>query len=276
MSRLRVGLAYSRAAAGLAEAVRDQIDYLEFPYELLVHDEAARELATTVPAVLHCASLSLGSGLSPLDRVASVAEMLDAVASPWLGEHLSLISASAPPKEQDPAPEEVYDIGFAVSPPMNAETVETVVAGLAQVTARCDVPVLVENAPIYLVMPTSTMTQSRLVHEVLERSGADLLLDLAHLTITCRTYGLDPGAELSNYPLGQVREVHLSGVTERSGVWWDDHDAAPGHEQYELLERVLAESPVEAVTHEYNWTPRFPHDVVQQQLARTRQLVDRC
>jgi uncharacterized protein (UPF0276 family) len=274
MSRLRVGIAYSRAAAGLAQAMADEIDYLEFPYELLINDEAARDLAATFPAVLHCASLSLGSGLSPVDRVDSVARMLEAIDSPWLGEHLSLISASTPASEQGPA-SEVYDIGFAVSPPMNDETVETVVAGLAQVTARCDVPVLVENAPIYLVMPASTMTQGRLVHQVLGRSGAYLLLDLAHLTITCHTYGLDPLAELANYPLGRVREVHLSGVTERSGVLWDDHDAAPSQVQYELLERVLAESPVEAVTHEYNWAPRFPHDVVRHELARTRRLADR-
>ena len=228
----RVGLAYSRAAAGLAGALAAEVDYLEFPYELLVHDDTALALATGRPAVLHCASLSLASGLAPAERVESVVRMAGAIASPWVGEHLSLVSASVP-DDGSPA-EEVYDIGFAVSPPLNEDTLETVVAGLAQATAACPVPVLVENAPIYLDMPASTMTQGRLVTEVLARSGAYLLLDIAHFRITCNTYGLDPHSELENYPLERVREIHLSGVADRAGVWWDDHDGVPDEVQYDL------------------------------------------
>lgn len=271
----RIGLAYSAAAASLVHQLIDEVDYVEFPFELLVRDDVARSLAREVSAVLHCASLSLASHrVVPADLLMSVVAVADEIESPWIGEHLALISASAPWMEGHLQGEQVFDVGFAISPPMTTDTIEVVVRALRDVADRTDRPLLLENGPLYLPMPGSSMSQSELMSQIVERSGAGVLLDLAHLLITCHTLDLDPVAEVGRMPLDRVYEIHLSGMTDEAGVLWDDHSMCPPAIEYELLRLVLERAPVQAITHEYNWSPVVDVDVVRAEIARTRQLAD--
>lgn len=275
MLRPSVGLAYSSAAAGLVRELADELGHVEFPYELLVRDEAALDLARRVPAILHCASLSLASGRRPTPAaIDAVERMADGIASWWLGEHLALISASCTWIEEHPHGEPVYDIGFAISPPMNDDTVDSVAVALAAVAERTDRPVLLENGPVYLATPGVTISQGEVLRRIVDRTGAGVLLDLAHLLITCQTLGLDPVGEVEQMPLEHVREVHVSGVCEDRGVLWDDHSSRPPDVEYELLRIVLDRAPVEAITHEYNWQPVVSSTHVRAELGRTRALVD--
>jgi uncharacterized protein (UPF0276 family) len=274
-AHLRVGLAYSAAAAHLIDALDSEIDFVEVPYELLVRDEVARAIAREAPAILHCASLSLASGALPsAATVARVAELADEIDSPWVGEHLALISASCPWGAGGPLGEPVYDVGFAVSPPMNEATVDSVVGALSMVTSCSDRPVLLENGPVYLTLPGNTMSQAEAMASIHQRSGAGILLDLAHHVITCRTLGLDPADEVLRLPLEHVREIHLSGMREEAGVTWDEHSSLPTALEYELLRIVLDRSPIEAITHEYNWPPVVDVELVREELARTRAIAD--
>jgi uncharacterized protein len=271
----RVGLAYSAAAARLIDDLADDIDYIEVPYELLVRDDVARSIAREVPAVLHCASLSLASGRPAEPHVVdAVVGLAQEIGSPWLGEHLALISASCPWGAGRPLGEQVYDVGFAISPPMSDDTVDAVVEALAALAERSSRPVLLENGPVYLRLPGNTLSQGEVMSRIHERSGAGILLDLAHHVITCSTLGLDPVEEVLRLPLEHVREVHLSGMREEQGVVWDEHSSLPTSVEYELLQIVLARAPVEAITHEYNWPPVVGHELVRAEIARTRAMVD--
>lgn len=277
MSAPLIGMAYSRAASGLIEELGDELDYVEFPYELLIRDERALSLARERQAVLHCASLSLASAHTlPDELIESVLRMVDEIQSPWLGEHLALISATAPWIDGREAGERVYDVGFAVSPPMTSDTIDVVARAVRRIATVSDVPVLVENAPVYIDLPGGTMTQSCMFQQIARETNADLLLDLAHLLITCHTYGLDPVDELTLFPLDRVREVHLSGVSEEAGVLWDDHSSRPPPVEYELLEIVLNRAPVRAITHEYNWSPLVSREMALAELDLTRRLADDC
>jgi uncharacterized protein len=275
MSDPLIGMAYSRAASVLIEQLGDELDYVEFPYELLIRDDHALSLARERQSVLHCASLSLAAAHAiPDELISSVLRMVGEVQSPWLGEHLALISATAPWLDGHEAGEAVYDLGFAVSPPMTIDTLEVVARALQQIGTRSDIPVLVENAPVYLETPGSTMSQSQMFQWIAQETNADVLLDLAHLLITCHTFGLDPFDELAGFPLDRVREVHLSGVSEEAGVMWDHHSSRPPPVEYELLEIVLDRAPVRAITHEYNWSPLVSCEMALAELELTRRLVD--
>ncbi len=270
-------MAYSRAAAGLVCDLLDDLDYVEYPYELLMCNAAAAEMACNSTAVLHCASLSLASGDPPDAAVLhTVADWADRLDSPWVGEHFAFVAARNPGPwaGDDPGREDrVFNIGFAISPPLNADTVESVAEALAAVVTVVRRPFVIENSPVYFPMPGSGMGQGEAFTALTRLSDVGVLMDLAHLLITCDTMGLDPLAELRRFPLDRVVEVHLSGVSRDSGVLWDDHASAPVAAEYELLNVVLHDAPVRAITHEYNWAPRFPADVARREIDRTHQIL---
>jgi hypothetical protein len=268
-----VGMAYSRAAATLIDELSDDLDYAEYPYELLVSDAAIAERACRDSAILHCASMSLASGDAPtVALLSSVADLAGRMSSPWIGEHLAFVAARLP-DGASPGDGLRYDIGFAVSPAMNPQTVDNVVSAVTDAGSVLEQPLVIENSPIYLSMPGSTMSQGQVLTEICQQTGAGVLLDLAHLLITCDTLALDAMEALRRFPLERVVEVHLSGVTRRSGVLWDDHAVLPADAEYDLLGAVLDEAPVKAVTHEYNWAPRLSAGAVRRQIDRTRDLV---
>lgn len=268
-----LGVAYSRAAASLVSELADLIDYVEFPYELITRDAAAAALATDIDAVLHCASLSLASGdRSNLELARDVDAWASRIESPWIGEHLSFVSVEGDAGTGDESL--TYDIGFAVSPPMCMQTVDQVAHALHEVGSVVTHDILVENSPIYLLLPGTSMRQSEVFNRLVERTDVGVLLDLAHLIISCDTYGIDPVEELLRFPLERVVEVHLSGIARDSGVLWDDHASSPSALEYQLLIRLLDRAPVAAVTHEYNWAPCFPIADARRELIRTAQLIE--
>jgi uncharacterized protein len=261
-----VGMAFSRAAVGLVDELSDVLDYVEYPYELLSSNPDAVQRACHGRAILHSASLSLASGDPPAtDLLRSVADIAGQISSPWVGEHLAFIAARPP----DGDPGERFDVGYAVSPPMTAETIDIVSEALAATKSVIERPLILENSPIYLPLPSANMSQGQVVSEICRQSDVGVLMDLAHLRITCDTFSLDPTSALLEFPVEKIIEVHLSGVTSIEDRLWDDHSGVPDVIQYELLRIILDRSPVCAITHEYNWAPGFPPDVARRQLDRT-------
>ncbi|UUZ52188.1 DUF692 domain-containing protein [Massilia sp. H-1] len=105
-----------------------------------------------------------------------------------------------------------------------------------------------ENPPQYFAVPGSTMSMSQFVSAVLDRSEAGLLLDLTHFLITALNTGVDPVADLERLPLERVVEVHISGMSCQSGVYWDDHSMLAPPEIFDLLARTLRRARPRAVT----------------------------
>lgn len=275
-----LGIAYSGYTAKFLRENPGLLDYVEVPYELLMHDPSVFEIAQRIPVVLHCASMSI-AGSVPVSEatVSSIRSWLERTGSPWLGEHLSFIIAErslAGEGAEEYAPGEPYNIGYTVHPPMNAEAVETVVAAVQRCRQSFEVPLLLENPPLYFDVPGSRMGQTEFVEEIVRRSGVGLLLDLAHFCITAHNSGLDARAELERYPLERVVEIHVSGIDEQEGVFWDNHATTAPPEVLDLLEAALLRAPAKAITLEYNWSLRFPGQVLLEEVARIREAVERA
>lgn len=274
----RIGIARSPHTARFLDRCPEAVDYIEVPFELLRHDPAAADVMRTKPVVLHCASLSIAGSVPPdAGLVREVREWVDRTRTPWLGEHLSFITAEREPAlgpAEAYAPGEPWNIGYTVSPALNLETVDRVVASLARAQSHFEVPLLVENPPVYFRMPGSTMGQVDFIAEVCARSGVMLLLDLAHFYITARTAGFDPFAELLRLPLDRVVEVHISGITAEQDGYWDNHAGRAPQEELDLLAIVLARAQVSAVTLEYNWSSRFPEHVLLEEIGRVRDVLE--
>lgn len=273
----RLGLAYSKQTPAFLDAHPDLVDYVEVPFELLQRVPAVADVGARRPIVLHCASLSVaGTVRPPADVLDDVAGWVERVDSPWLGEHLSFITATRLPGDDHSdayAPGEPWNIGYTVSPQLTEETLDRVVEAVARISARLAVPLILENPPIYFTMPGSTMSQLEFVRELCRRCDVGLLLDLAHFLITAQTLGRDPFGDLDGFPLDRVLEVHISGVDEQEGGHWDNHAARAPQVELDLLAVVLERTAVRAVTLEYNWSSSFATQVLLSEFDRVGQVV---
>lgn len=272
-----IGIAYSDYTPRFLREHGEAIDYVEVPFELLRHNAAVIEIAAAKPIVLHCASMSVAGAVPPPEStVDDICGWIDRTETPWIGEHLSFITAereAAGPVADEYAPGEPYNIGYTVCPPMNEDTIGRVLRSIRRAEERFPVPMLLENPPIYFPIPGSTMTQIEFVGEICDRSDIGLLLDLAHFYITSQTVGFDPLEAISDYPLERVVEVHLSGVETEAGGHWDNHARRAPEIEFELLSAVLDRADVRGITLEYNWSARFPPAVLLDEIARARERV---
>src|SRR6266446_1484307 len=183
----QICIAYSSYVPQFVREHHDLIDYVEIPFELLQHDPSVIEVSKLKPVVLHCASLSIAGSVPPSqEALKMVQRWIKRTKTPWLGEHLSFITAE---RERagfavEYVADEPYNTGYAVSPPMNEAAVESVVGSVRECERWFDVPLLLENPPLYFAIPGSTMTQVEFINEVCQRSSVRLLLDLTHIYIT--------------------------------------------------------------------------------------------
>jgi uncharacterized protein len=266
----RIGLAYGAGVPAFIAANPGLIDYVEVPFEQLRHAPELAVLQETIPLVLHCASLSIAGFVPVTDAVIdAIGREAARTQTPWIGEHLAFTSAdgltegAAPPTE----------LTYTVCPQLSEETLERVVENLAALRPRMPVPLILENSPQYFEVPGSTMSMVELIRRVAEACDVGLLLDLSHFLITSLNTGVDARDELDRLPLERVVELHISGMSRQLGVMWDDHAEPAPSMVFELLEQVLRRVRPRAVTLEYNWSPTFPHSIMQAQIGRARRLL---
>lgn len=274
-----VGLAYNKYVPELLNSHPFAADYIEVPYELFAHDPKVIRHLDFKPIILHCASLSIGGSVPCAEsKVKDIAEWAIRTQTPWVGEHLSFITAERDEiggHADDYAPGEPYNLGYTVSPVMNPRTVNRVIDNLARYRPQLNVPLLLENSPLYFRLPGSTMTQVEFINSICQEVDVGLLLDLAHFHITADTMGFDAEIEIEKLPLERVVEIHISGVDEQKDALWDNHAARAPESVFRLLEIVLGRSNARAITLEYNWSSAFPRSVLLEELARTRKCL-RC
>lgn len=271
-SGAQIGLAYGPGVVEFCDAFGAAVDYVEVPFEQLCHSPSLiTELQNIAPVYLHCASLSLAGFVEPaVKTVDALAGIASALRTPWIGEHLAFISAA---NLDDAASEPAHTLTYTICPQLSMEVVERVAANIATLQPQLPAPLILENPPQYFTVPGSTMSMSDFVAAVLDRTDAGLLLDLTHFLITSLNMGVDPIKDLERLPLERVVEVHISGLSCQSGVYWDDHSVLAPPLIFDLLERTLRRAQPKAVTFEYNWAPRLPLQQVIAQMNGARELL---
>jgi uncharacterized protein len=240
-------------------------DYVEVPFEQLDHSPETFARLRDIPLILHCSSLSVAGTIDPTPAtMAAIQHWAEETNTPWVGEHLAFIlgeSAGCAP----------YNVGYTVSPQMSVAVVDLVVKRLNRFSGLFRAPLILENSPVYFSMPGSTMSQIEFIGEICHQTDVSLLLDLTHFHITACNLGFDARKALDRYPLDRVVEIHLSGVSLQSDVYWDNHAALAPEEVFELLAWVLDRTRPRAVTLEYNWLPNIPAERLITQIARVRE-----
>lgn len=202
-----------------------------------------------VRAVVHGVSLSLGGTDQPeRARLAALARLAQRVDAPCVSEHIAFVRAGG------------RETGHLLPVPRTREALDVVVRNVRAAQAMLPVPLVLENIASLFAWPDAEMDEATFLGEVLDRTGARLLLDVANLHADSRNHGFDPVALLDALPLDRVAYVHVAGGIAQQGLYHDTHAHAVPRPVLGLLQALCERITPPGVLIERD--DRFPPDAV--------------
>ena len=126
--------------------------------------------------------------------------------------------------------------------PYNQTTLDLVCRHIDTLQNALGQTIAVENPSGYMQFPETTMTESRFLSEMVERTGCGLLLDLTNLSISGQNLGFDSIAVLADYPFHALQEIHLAGIETRDQMWIDSHAAPVADPALTLLDALFSQN----------------------------------
>lgn len=181
----------------------------------------------------HGVRLSLG-GAEPVEpaRVEHLAACAAALHAPLVSEHVAFVRAGG------------REAGHLLPVPRTDDALDALVANIRRTRAELDVPLAVEPIATLFDWPDDHYTEGDFLTELLDRTGALLLLDVANVYANAVNRGRDPAAELARFPLDRVAYVHVAGGVRHDGFYHDSHTAPVPAEVVELLGLLDRPAPV--------------------------------
>lgn len=222
---------YAAFEAGVDAAVRpDWLEIISENYLVpggppLAHLERIR---ADYPLVMRGVSLSIG-GTEPLDLayLRELKGLADRLQPGWVSDHLCW-SADAHSQLHDLLPL-----------PLTRAALGHVASRIAQVQDLLGRPLVLENVSSYVRFAADEMTECDFIVELLQASGAELLLDVNNVYVSGRNHGFDPLDYLNAIPAGLVRQIHLAGHEDRGDIVIDTHDHPVRDEVWALYAHAL-------------------------------------
>jgi uncharacterized protein (UPF0276 family) len=230
-----VGIGWRPEIAGFVAGL-PALRFVEVVAESLPHagppPPALAELrARGVTVVPHGVRLSLG-GAEPVDphrleHFAAAAEMLDA---PLVSEHIAFVRAGG------------VEAGHLLPLPRSREAVDAVVANARRLREAVSVPIALEPIAAVFDWPDDELSEADFITEILERSDALLLLDVANVYANARNRGTDPVELLDRLPLERIAYCHVAGGDDQDGIYHDTHTAATPQPVLDLIGELVNRS----------------------------------
>ncbi|GAB3188484.1 hypothetical protein FHX75_115 [Micromonospora palomenae] len=182
-----------------------------------------------VTVVPHGVRLSLG-GAEPVDpaRVAHLARVAELLDAPLVSEHIAFVRAGG------------LEAGHLLPLPRTREAVAAVVANVRRAQAQLPVPIALEPIAALFDWPDDELDEADFLTEILDATGATLLLDVANVHANARNRGGDALALLDRLPLDRVAYVHVAGGAERGGFYHDTHTDPVPPEVLDLVGALCA------------------------------------
>jgi len=179
-----------------------------------------------VSVIPHGTRLSVGGAEPvPADRLRQFVAAAERLNAPLASEHIAFVRAGG------------VEAGHLLPLPRTREAVDAVVANTRRIQQELDVPFALEPIAAIFDWPDDELTEGQFITEILERSDALLLLDVANVYANAVNRGEVPTALFDAVPLERVAYVHVAGGSLHEGVYHDTHtDPVPP----EVLDLVAA------------------------------------
>lgn len=212
-----VGVGWRPETAWLIHENRDDLACTEVIAESIRRDRALpRALEQLIDAgmtvIPHGVSLSLGSAARPdtarLDHLAWVAERLG---SPVVSEHVAFVRGGG------------HETDHLLPVPRTRAALDIVVANVQMAMDALPVPLVLENIAALFEWPENEIPEAEFLSELLERTGALMLLDLSNLYANSQNHGWEISSFLRKLPLSRLAYVHVAGGVVQNGLYHDTH-----------------------------------------------------
>jgi len=162
--------------------------------------------------VPHGVSLSLGGAERPdRARLAHLASVAERVRAPLVSEHIAFVRADG------------REAGHLLPVPRTREALAILSENVAIAQDALPVPLALEHVAALVQWPGAEMDEATFVCELIERTGARLLLDLSNLYANAHNHGYDALESLERFPLERIAYVHVGGGRFHDGVYHDTH-----------------------------------------------------
>ena len=190
-------------------------------------------------AVAHGISLSLGSaGNVDQDRLARLRRAGEAVGAPLVSEHIAFVRSGLPSGGDSPH-SDVLEAGHLLPVPRTRESLLVLTANVRQAQDGLDVPLALEPIAALAEWPEAAMSEGQFLAELLERTGALLVLDVANIYANAINHGRDPLPDLLEFPLERIAYCHIAGGRILDGMYQDTHEDAVPPEVLDLAAELL-------------------------------------
>ncbi|MEA2149094.1 MAG: uncharacterized protein QOD69_924 [Solirubrobacteraceae bacterium] len=208
---------------GFIEVIAESVGAHELPAGVA----AAR--ARGLQVVPHGVSLSLGGAERPdRARLAHLASVAERVGAPLVSEHIAFVRAGG------------REAGHLLPVPRTREALAILGENVAIAQDALPVALALEHVASLVEWPGAEMDEAAFVSELIERTGALLLLDLSNLFANAHNHGWDALESLARFPLDAIAYVHVGGGTFRDGVYHDTHAHPVVPEVLRLVEELFA------------------------------------
>lgn len=198
---------HRRADLGFVEIVAEAFPTGR-PLPLALRDLRRRGVAV----VPHGVRLSLGGADRPDPyRLAALADLALRVDAPLVSEHVAFVRGGG------------VEAGNLLPVPRTRAALDVLVENVRLAMAALPVPLALEPIASFLEWPDQELDEASFLSELLDRTGALLLLDVANLYANAVNGGGDPVSLLDRLPLDRVAYVHVAGGVEEGRLYHDTH-----------------------------------------------------
>lgn len=161
------------------------------------------------PLLTHGLTLSIGA-LDPFDPayIADLRAFLQRFSPPFHSDHLCFSGHEG---------RMFHDL---LPLPFTRGAIEHTAARIREAQDRLGLPLALENITHYFVPGRTAVHEAEFIGEILERSGAALLLDVNNIYVNALNYGFEAPEFLKKMPLERTVAIHVAGHE-----WWADDEA---------------------------------------------------
>jgi uncharacterized protein len=214
-----------RRGVAFSEVIAEAVDPRRPPRAL------AAAIDRGLPVICHGVTLDLGGTRLDRERVRRFARVVRALRAPLASEHVAFRRAGE------------LEAPHFLPVPHDRAQLAILVDHVRWVQDALPVPLALENVAAPVVWPGAELAEADFLAELLVRTGARLLLDVANLYANLTNHGGDLEAYLARLPLDQIAYLHVAGgARSATGSWRDTHAHPMGPAVLETLATVLARS----------------------------------
>ncbi|MGW3656545.1 DUF692 domain-containing protein [Streptomyces sp. NPDC005151] len=219
---LGIGIGWRPEIEDAVEALPG-IDWVEAVAENLctdhLPDSLVRLRARGVTVVPHGVSLGLGGADRPdPGRLADLAARATLLGTPLVTEHIAFVRAGGT-RTASPG----LEAGHLLPVPRTWDALDVLCENVRIAQDSLPVPLALENIAALIAWPDEELTEGQFLAELVARTGARLLIDVANLHTNHVNRGEDPAKALDELPVEAIAYVHVAGGLEKDGVWHDTH-----------------------------------------------------